>query len=153
MGNRNLLKVPILVTMLLMLSLTISGCATLQYVSQEPEITEEVYSISGNTVELSLDQVPELAEVGNAVTIVDEGLPTYMVIARTGEDSYVVASSECTHRGMALSYEHDEKVFRCSSLGHSEFNLDGSPGEGFTEEPLRIYEHSIEGDLMTISFE
>lgn len=152
MGNRNLLKVPILVTLLVTLSLTISGCATLQYVSQEPELTEEVYSISGNTVELSLDQVPELEEVGNAVTIVDERLPTYMIIARTGEDSYVVASSECTHRGLALSYEHDKKVFRCSSLGHSEFNLDGAPGEGFTEEPLRIYEHSIEGDLMTISF-
>jgi Rieske Fe-S protein len=152
MGNRNLFKIPALITLLVMVSLTISGCATLQYVSQEPEITEEVYSLSGNTVEVSLDRVPELEEVGNAVTIVDDRLPTYLIIARTEEDSYVVASSECTHRGMALSYEHDKKVFRCSSLGHSEFNLEGSPGEGFTEEPLRIYKHSIEGDLMTISF-
>lgn len=77
-------------------------------------------------MEVILDKVPELAKIGGAVTIVDEDLPNYLIIAQVEENEYVVASSQCTHRGMALAYDHQAKRFRCSSGGGSEFRLDGS---------------------------
>ncbi|WP_440955801.1 ubiquinol-cytochrome c reductase iron-sulfur subunit [Methanosarcina sp. Mfa9] len=127
--------------------------ATLKYVNQEPEISSGAYSISGNKIEVSLDRVPELEYVGNAVSIMDDSLPDSIIIARPEKDKYVVVSSKCAHRGRALAYEHDKKVFRCSSLGHSEFNLDGSKTKGPAGEGIKIYGYSIDGDKMTIELD
>jgi len=127
--------------------------ATLKYVNQEPEISAAAYSISGNKIEVSLGSVPELKNVGNAASILDDRLPDSIIIAMPEKDRYVVASSKCAHRGRALAYEHDKKVFRCSSLGHSEFNLDGSNTKGPAGKGIKIYGYSIDGDKMTIELD
>ena len=129
------------------------GCATFKYVNQTATITSDVYSIEkGNVVKVLLDKVPELAKVGGSVTIIDSNLPDFLILARVSENDYVAASSKCTHRGKALAYYHDEKRFKCSALGKSGFELDGSKVSGPGKKPLKIYRSSLEKGLLIIHF-
>lgn len=142
------------ITMISVMCFLLSGlvaCATFRYITQAPEIDSDAYSIEGNRVVVVLDKAPELAEVGGSVTIVDDNLPNYLIIARAEETDYVVASSQCSHRGMALGYDHDAKCFRCSSAGKSTFKLDGSVVKGPAEKPLKIYRSSLEQGLLIIN--
>jgi len=128
----------------------LAACATLQYTPQEPLVAAAAYTLTDSTavaVELSL--VPALAQVGGAATIVDERLPRHLIIARPEADRYVVAASHCTHRDRALCYDHEKRRFRCSSLGHSEFELDGAVAGGLAEAPLMVYRSTVaDGKLL-----
>jgi Rieske Fe-S protein len=94
--------------------------------------------------------VPSLGKVGGAAAIVNNDLPGYLIIARTGERDYVVASARYTHRRMALRYDHARKRFKCSSGGGSEFALDGTVLRKPADQPLRIYDWFLEGDFLLI---
>jgi Rieske Fe-S protein len=122
----------------------------LTYRTQEPVVSQTAYLITGDSVLLDLSAVSGLQEVGGAATIEDDRLPTYLVIARPEADSYIVASSRCTHMGRALAYNHEKRVFRCSSLGKSEFDLDGLVLSGPAGRDLRIYATERDGAKLRI---
>lgn len=141
---------PIKLTALGLLLISLAACSALQYTSQEPEIGADAYTIKGETVEVTLAEVPSLSQVGGAATIVDDALPSYLIIVQPEAGEFVVASSRCTHRGMALGYQHETKEFQCSSGGGSKYNLDGSVAKGPAQEQLKIYPVSIEGGVLII---
>jgi Rieske Fe-S protein len=141
---------PFILTALSLLLISLAACSSLQYTSQEPEIGADAYTIKGETVEVTLAEVPALSQVGGAATIVDDTLPSYLIIVQPEAGEFVVASSRCTHRGMALSYQHNTKEFQCSSGGGSKFKLDGSVTKGPAENRLRIYPVSIEDGILII---
>jgi Rieske Fe-S protein len=124
--------------------------ATLTYVSQETELEASEYIISGNTLVIDLAAIEDLSEAGGAVTIVDESLPSYILIARIQYNDYRVVSSECPHRGHAIGYIHEDSVFKCSSLGGETFDLDGNYVSGLAEEDLTTYSYTIDDDIMII---
>jgi len=128
----------------------IIGCAWFEYISQEPEIGLDAYSIKEDALEVFLSKVPELIEAGRAVTIVEDDLSNHLIIVQVEKNEYVIASSHCTHRGMALAYNHKNKRFRCSSAGKSEFNLDGSIVKGPAKKALKIYDSFLKGDTLII---
>lgn len=129
-----------------------TGCAALRYTPQEAQVAPEAYTVTGDSlsVTVALARVPELAAVGGAATIIDERLSRHLLIARPGTDEYVVVSSHCTHFGRALSYEHDKRRFRCSSLSHSEFGLDGAVLGGPAEGPIMVYRTTVENDTLCV---
>lgn len=108
-----------------------------------PVIRADAYSVEGNTVSVILGKVPELSTVGGSASIVDDSEQIYLIIAKTAEDSFVVASNSCTHRGKALGYDHETGLFICAS-GKSEFGLDGIVVRGPAEKSLRIYNWDLE---------
>ena len=124
--------------------------ATLTYVSQETELVASEYIVSGNTLVIDLTVIEDLSEIGGAVTIVDESLPSYILIARIQNNDYRVTSSECPHRGHAIDYVHEDEVFKCSSLGGESFNLNGDYVSGLAEEDLTTYSFTIDDGIMTI---
>jgi cytochrome b6-f complex iron-sulfur subunit len=135
-------------------ALALAGCATLSYRAQAPLTAPDAYAIDPDglvTVELGL--VPSLEAVGGAATIEDERLPNHLIIVRPAADRYVAASSHCTHRKMALGYDHESQVFRCSALGKSEFGLDGAVLSGPASSPLRVYSTSLGGGTLVIRVE
>jgi len=127
--------------------------ATLTYASQETELEASEYIISGNTLVIALTAIEDLSEAGGAVTIVDESLPSYILIARIQKNDYRVVSSECPHRGHAIGYIHEDSVFKCSSLGGESFDLDGNYVSGLAEEDLTTYSYTIDDDIMIIYLE
>lgn len=131
--------------------MALAACATLRYTPQEPRVAPAAYTLTDSTaVAVDLSLVPALAQVGGAATVIDERLPRHLIIARPEADRYVVAASHCTHRDRALSYEHEKRRFRCSSLGHSEFELDGTVAGGMAQTPLMVYRSTVAGGKLLV---
>jgi len=129
----------------------LSGCATITKVGDTPQIESSAYSIKeGPSVQLSLEQSPQLASVGGSGKIIDAELGDSLIIARIAETEYVVTSIKCTHRGTEVEYHHDKGKFKCASLGGSEFALDGSSLGGFGKDPLTSYPVSVAEGMLTI---
>jgi Rieske Fe-S protein len=126
----------------------LGGCATFTKNGKTPPIPEDAYSLDAeaNRVDVDLGKVPQLAELGGAVKIRASALPDPLIIARTAEDTYVVASIQCPHRGVEVEYQPEEGGFECASLGSSRFALDGSLQGGPAKEPLRVFPTSLAGD-------
>lgn len=108
------------------------------------------YYIEGGKVSVMLEKVPELSRVGGSAAIVNDSEQVYLVIARTAENEYVVASSQCTHRGRPLVYDHKAKIFRCASR-KSVYRLDGSIEKGPTDIPLSTYKSRLHQGRLTIA--
>jgi len=115
------------------------GCATFSKVGTTPTIAPEAYTVKTKTMKVLLDQAPSLANVGGAVKIIDSRLPTPIIIGRTGKSTYAVVSLLCPHRGVEVEYRHEDKMFRCASLGHSKFGTDGKLIKGLTKKSLSNY--------------
>ena len=120
------------------------GCATFTKKSKTPASAAEAYVIEGNTVKVALDKVPGLAAVGGSVKVIDSRLPTSIIIARKGEADYAVVSLLCPHRGVEVEYQHEEKRFRCASLGHSKFGMDGTLKKGLSKKSLSHYTAALD---------
>ena len=125
--------------------------STFTGIGDTPEIVSDAYNINeGSAIHVTLEKVPELKDVGGSVKIIDFRILDSIIIARTGEGNYVVASIHCTHRGTELEYHHDDKCFRCSSIGGSRFKLDGSRIGGPAKKPIKIYRTSLEKGILII---
>ena len=76
----------------------------------------------------------------------DSALPDPLIIARTADGTYVVASIECPHRGVEVEYQPEKGEFECASLGSSHFAADGSRLGGPAKQPLRSFRSSFDPD-------
>lgn len=103
-----------------------------------PQINGESYSVEEDKVIVKLDIVPELSEVGSAVSIMHDSDRLSIIIIRLKDDDYVVASNQCTHREKPMGYDKEARQLVCSS-GKSKFRLDGSVITGPAEKSLHIY--------------
>ncbi|HRU19560.1 MAG TPA: hypothetical protein P5125_04310 [Kiritimatiellia bacterium] len=121
-----------------------AGCATLSKKGNAPEIPAEAYTLEGRAVTIRLNRVPSLAAVGGSVKILDARLPQPMLIGRTGENAYAAVSLLCPHRGVEVEYRHADALFRCASLGHSKFHIDGKLKKGFAKTGLTRYEAALD---------
>ena len=124
------------------------GCTQ---VGQLQILGQEQYSIEQDTVVIYLDRVPGLSEVGGSVIIECEDIPFPIIIARTGDCEYAVASNSCTHKGKPLSYDHKKRLFRCT-CGRGRFNIDGSVAGGPPEKPLKIYSYTVNNGRLVINY-
>ena len=115
-----------------------------------PEIDADAYSRDDNAVRVKLGKIPQLSQIGNSVAIIDDDEKIYLIIARTGEDTFTVALNECPHREKLLGYDHEIGHFICAS-GKSEFRLDGSIVTGPAEKPLPVYQARLEQDELIIN--
>ena len=120
------------------------GCATFSKVGSTPAISGGAYVVENNKVRIDLSKVAELRRIGGSVKIIDTKLPQSIIVARSGDTDFVAVSLQCPHRGVEVEYRHAEKQFRCASLGHSTFGLDGTRKKGFANTSLRKFEAQID---------
>lgn len=83
-------------------------------------------------VVLKLSETPELAKVGG-YKIIEIGGES-VIVARTGEVTFVALSSVCPHRGCNVEYREKDE-FYCPCHG-SRFALDGKVLQGPARKPL-----------------
>lgn len=125
------------------------GCASFSKVGKTVPIATDAYAVDATKLTIDLSQVAALNEVGGSVKIIDANLPTPLIIGRTGESEYAVVSLLCTHRGVEVEYRHQDKQFRCASVGHSKFGTDGALKKGLASKPLRAYTATLDSDDKT----
>lgn len=129
----------------------LGGCATFTGVGNTPAMQKSAYLISGKKISVNLSQVNQLKKVGGSVKIVDEALSDSFIIVRVAEDDYVASSIHCTHRGTEVEFQAEKQMFKCASIGGSEFKLDGTVVSGPAESDLQTYSLSLSGDILVIS--
>jgi len=130
---------------------TKTGWATISGVGATPSITPDAYSIEkDNSIRIRLDRVPELAQVGGSIKIVDASLHDALIVVRQTEDGYVAASIKCTHRGVEVEYRAEDKCFKCASLGGSRFKTNGEKVCGFAKGPLKTYPTSCKDNILVV---
>ena len=71
-----------------------------------------------------------------------------IIIINTG-DGFIALSNICTHQGCVVSYDSVDNNLPCPCHG-SVFSTSGSVLEGPEENPLKTYELTQEGDILTI---
>ncbi len=94
------------------------------------------------TIDLNSDKYSNLGSAGG---FVKEGA---IIIINTGE-GFVALSNICTHQGCVVSYDSEENKLPCPCHG-SVFSTSGSVLEGPADSPLKKYEVTQEGDILTI---
>ena len=86
---------------------------------------------------LELKDFADLQKVGGS-KIVENGKDK-IIVARTGESSFVACSALCTHKGCEVEYSHDDKLFICPCHG-ARFDLEGKVVKGPAKTPLARHE-------------
>ena len=86
---------------------------------------------------LELKDFANLQKVGGS-KIVENGKDK-IIVARTGESSFVACSAICPHKGCEVEYFHDDKLFICPCHG-ARFDLEGKVVKGPAKTPLARHE-------------
>jgi cytochrome b6-f complex iron-sulfur subunit len=71
-----------------------------------------------------------------------------VIIINTG-DGFIALSSVCTHSGCQVTYNHGNENLPCPCHG-SIFSTTGSVLNGPASSPLKKYDVTVEGDILTI---
>ncbi|MFH1984978.1 MAG: twin-arginine translocation signal domain-containing protein [Pseudomonadota bacterium] len=135
----------------------LTGCLPLSLYGNTPEIQPAAYGIqkSGKKTEIIIDtrNIPDLLNEGKAYKIIDPQLTDSLIIANTGDDHFTALSISCTHNGFEVEYQPEKKRFRCISINHAEFSLDGKViGDGPTAKALTSYPIHRQDDKLMIRF-
>lgn len=128
----------------------LNGCATFTKIGDTPSIAPEALSQKGKDLVIDLSKESILSQVGGAIKIRQEDIPSRIIVAHTRENTFEVASLLCTHRGVEVEYDHENQCFECASLGSSTFTLEGHNKGGPAEKPIQAYEATLQGSILTI---
>ncbi|MBL7114804.1 MAG: Rieske (2Fe-2S) protein [Kiritimatiellae bacterium] len=130
---------------------TKTGRATVTGVGCTPAIDPKAYKVvKGKCVRVYLAEVSQLADVGGSVKIIDPDIGDSLIVVREAADRFVAASIKCTHRGVEVEYQPEERCFKCASLGGSRFRTSGERVGGFAKKPLAVYPVSIDNNVLVI---
>jgi Rieske Fe-S protein len=102
-------------------------------------------------IPLLLADTPELQTVGGAYHLEIDEIDKNILIAHTGEETFVAVDIKCTHKGCEVKYE-DAKgtpVFACP-CHDSKFDMNGVPQSGPAKKPLGTYRTSFKDGEVTI---
>ncbi len=95
------------------------------------------------TIDLTDPKYSSLTAVGGS--IVEE----HVIIINTG-DGFIALSSVCTHQGCQVGYNHGNGNLPCPCHG-SVFSITGSVMEGPASSPLKKYNLTLDGNILTIN--
>ena len=100
-------------------------------------------------VVVTIDEKSPLNKVGGS-TIVDSPVGK-IIIARTGETSFVAFSAKCTHKGGTVEYNAAKKQFICPKHSSKFDSTDGSVLDGPADDPLPKYSAKGSATSVTVS--
>ena len=119
----------------------LQGCSS----DESTETPEEVPTGVDFTIDLSGPDGADLADPGDFIIRND------VVVARNLEGVFVAASRICSHQqNPGVSFVPEEGgIFECYVHG-SRFSQDGTPLNAITQNPLKIFRTSLDGDLLRV---
>lgn len=98
-----------------------------------PEAPAASFQISESMLTLRMKELPQ------ALRISDEARKLKIVLVRTPDGKLAAVSGACTHGGAPLVMNERHGTVQCTSLGHSEFDLQGKVLRGPAPKPIRVY--------------
>ena len=102
-------------------------------------------------VDISLSENSALQSVGGTLALSPNPIDSHgMLVYRQNENLIKVYSRNCTHANCTVDAYSSSGVSTCSCHG-SRFDLNGNVLNGPAENPLRQYNASISGNIITIT--
>jgi nitrite reductase/ring-hydroxylating ferredoxin subunit len=131
-------------------STVLNGCKAISGNSDTIFAPEQSFSVKGNILRLKLDKIPALKEAGSSVQldVADNG--KNLIIIHESDNEYKAFEDKCTHGGRELEYKTDEKVLRCVSFGHSEFDIEGRVTKGPAEADILTFPTTLDNNELFI---
>lgn len=101
----------------------------------------------GGSLCVSIAENPELADIGGGLLFRQaQGHRIYVVRTSSG---FSVVTAICTHANCTVEWNGSDR-FECPCHG-SKFTADGAVTSGPALRPLKIYQHTLAGDTLTIT--
>lgn len=136
-----------------MISYGCSGCSTFSGVSDMDELAQERMLLNDGEVKISLADVPNLKNKGYGMKFKVTGPDTdiKLVLIHAIDDQFYAVENKCTHGGRELDYKSKDEILRCTSFGHSKFELDGNKAKGPAKDDIRTFPVTVKQDEVVIS--
>jgi Rieske Fe-S protein len=100
------------------------------------------------TLELKIEDHPELANLGGVLVLTRPAFETISII-RTAENTFKILNLNCTHNGCPVETFDQGKTWVCPCHG-SEFTKLGCVIQGPARLPLNVYAHDFNSDSNTL---
>jgi cytochrome b6-f complex iron-sulfur subunit len=118
-----------------------SGCSAFSGVSDMDELTSDLMLLNNGEVKIQLDDVPKLKEKGYGMKFKVSGPENdiKIVLVHANDDQFYALENKCTHMGRELQYKAGDEIMRCTSFGHSKYELDGDRVKGPAKNDLKTF--------------
>ena len=105
------------------------------------ELAQDLMLLNNGEVKIQLDDVPKLREKGYGMKFKVSGpdKEIKIVIVHANDDQFYALENKCTHGGRELEYKEGDEIMRCTSFGHSKFELDGDLVKGPAKNDLPTF--------------
>ncbi len=115
---------------------------------------EDSWTYKERVLMLDLVKLPELDDLGGAVRIEGDILPSPILIVLGEDGNYYAFKNSCTHIGRMIDPATGKMTLRCSSIickNPSTYDYQGNVLSGLAEGPLTSYQVSLEGEQLIIT--
>ena len=113
-------------------------------------LADNLWSIEEDAAKIKVGDVSKLAEKGGAVYLQGKGLAKPILVVKSQNGDYLAFTNCCTHLGRRIDPVAGEDKLRCCSIGHSQFDHDGSVLSGGAKDPLKKHEVALGEDSVLI---
>jgi cytochrome b6-f complex iron-sulfur subunit len=114
--------------------------------SAAPPLRSIAGTVSGSNVQVTLDAASPLATVGGVAAVQAGGRG--FLVSRTSAEGFTALTSTCTHEQCTIT-GYSAPVYQCPCHG-SQFSTSGSVVRGPASAPLRQFQTTFAGDVLTI---
>ncbi len=110
------------------------------------------WSYTDGTLEIRLDQAPELSREGGAIRLEGPSLPKRVLVVHGRDGRFHAFHNRCTHLGhRRIDPLPGEDKIRCCSVGKSTFDYAGKRVSGPAPESIETLALEADGDKLIIS--
>jgi nitrite reductase/ring-hydroxylating ferredoxin subunit len=111
---------------------------------------EGCWSVSGGSLQIDLERVPELKQKGSAVRLEGKNLPVRVLVVRGDDDAFHAFKNKCTHAGRRIDPLLGKNSVQCCSLGKSTFDYSGKPISGSAKKNLTVLPVEAQGGKVVV---
>lgn len=115
-----------------------------------PEIEPESLTLREDSVLIDLPKAFTINEPGYAAYLTIPEIDINLIIIHDLKGEYHALTRFCTHGRQVVSYVREREVIQCNNFNHSNFNLDGKVRKGPAPLPLKSYDSTLKGKILTI---
>jgi nitrite reductase/ring-hydroxylating ferredoxin subunit len=118
---------------------------------ETPDLPPAALNTNGNSFTIDLQRAPLLRKPGSSAKFTANQLD--FLLSHPSKDVYVVSSRKCTHGGAPLVYNELHQSIQCTSLNHTEYDLQGNilRGPASVKNNLKTFPVARRGHLLTVT--
>ena len=111
---------------------------------------EDVWTLDGETLRVTLERAPELAPAGGALRLEDEGLPDRFLLVHGHDGSFHAYANHCGCGGLRIDPVPGEARIKCCSLMQSAYDYAGRVLGSHPDKGLTVYAVTKEDGVLTV---